>query len=71
MADRTILAQTAAGTRTLTFLGLYTDDGQAIVARTGPRGGMVDTGDLKSLSLCGKTHTKQGVAKRSPFLGPI
>lgn len=35
------------------------------------RGGLVDIKDLKSLCLCGKTHTEQGVATKRLFSGPI
>ena len=35
------------------------------------RDGMVDIPDLKYLSLCGKTHTEQGVATKRLFSGPI
>jgi len=36
-------------------------------AQAGPRGGMVDTGDLKSLLLCVKMHTEQAVAMKRLF----
>jgi len=34
------------------------------------RDGMVDIPDLKSLGLCGKTNTDQGVAKKERISGP-